>query len=74
MNFICHTCRKLVDVEYFFKDEELGRMIAKVWKKYNKHDKIICNKVAIFKNGEWEPILPEYIKKLERNMNLKRKE
>lgn len=29
LNFICHTCRKMVDINDFYLDSELARIIEK---------------------------------------------
>jgi len=37
--------------------------LHRIWEKYNKFT-IQCSKVAVFKDGTWEPVLPEYLKRL----------
>ncbi|KAL4496992.1 hypothetical protein ABPG72_002148 [Tetrahymena utriculariae] len=63
--FICHTCRKSIQLLKFIFDQALEGIIQDVWKHFNKESKLICEKVKIFRNGTWEPILPAYIKNLE---------
>jgi len=37
-----------------------------VWPKYNVDDKIVCSKVLIGREGDWEPVIPPYVRRLER--------
>ena len=36
--------------------------------KHNINNKIICAAVTIYRSGEWEPVLPNYVRKLEKLM------
>lgn len=46
-------------------DQDLRKIIDVVWNTYNKFS-VQCSKAAIFKDGSWEAILPEYIKRMYR--------
>lgn len=68
MNFICHHCKELIDINNFFLDMTLKKIIDDVFVKYNKI-KLQCKEITIFRNGLWEPNLPEYLKLLEKNID-----
>lgn len=59
--FICHSCSTFVEMQRFYLDYTLRKMIEHIWEKYNKTDKIICDGVIIKRDGQWEPQLPEYL-------------
>lgn len=62
----------MIDLQYFYRDITLQRMINKIWEQYNHENHVICSKVSIFRNGEWEPVLPEYIKRLHHQQTQKK--
>lgn len=64
-NFMCHSCRKMIDLQSFYMDEDLRKIIEVIWNTYNKFS-IQCMKAAIFKDGSWEAVIPEYIKRMYR--------
>ncbi|CAK61192.1 unnamed protein product (macronuclear) [Paramecium tetraurelia] len=64
-NFMCHTCRKMIDLQGFYMDEDMRKINEVIWNTYNKFS-IQCSKAAIFKDGSWEAVLPEYLKRMYR--------
>lgn len=69
LQFICHTCRQLLDINDFYMDYTLKGMIDEVWQKHNREDRTICEGVTIMRDGHWEPNLPEYQKYMDRKLN-----
>jgi len=59
--FICYSCNKFVELQKFFLDIALKKIIDHIWERFNKIDKIICNGVTVMRDGHWEPNLPEYL-------------
>lgn len=59
--FICYSCNKFIELQKFYLDLTLRKMVDHIWEKFNKPDKVICNGVTIMRDGHWEPNLPEYL-------------
>lgn len=62
--FNCYQCKNSIKLGSFYFDVTLNKIAEQVFKKYNKN-KLQCKELRIFRNGIWEPILPEYLKQLE---------
>ena len=62
--FNCYQCKHSVKLGSFSFDATLSKIADQVFKKYNK-TKLQCKEITIFRNGIWEPTLPEYLKQLE---------
>ena len=52
-------------MQNFYLDENLRSIIESVWNTYNKFS-VQCSKATIFKDGSWEAVIPEYIRRMYR--------
>lgn len=67
LSFICFNCKKVIDLNNFFMDVTLNKIIEEIWKKYNRFT-LQCKEVTLLRTGFWEPNLPEYLKLLDKNL------
>lgn len=68
LNFICYYCKTVIDLNNFYLDSTLVKIIEETWKKYNRVS-LQCKEITLMRNGFWEPNLPEYLKLLEKNLS-----
>lgn len=61
--FICYSCNTFVELQNFYLDYTLKKMIDHIWDKFNRTNKVVCNGVTVMRDGKWEPNLPEYLSK-----------
>ncbi len=66
----CENCFSEINIKKFYRDLNLQDIINKVDKEINTNNNKICENVIIHRNGSWEPVIPEYVKSLNKNISI----